>query len=200
MDRTKYMDEKEVAKLVRKATADAAGGTTTDKVRWMIVDLALGTGFRASEMLSLRWCDVNLDAAYIRVRRGKKRRGKPVVDAVAIGDELAEHLDAYRSDLRIARRPASDADPVIAGRSGGMTRTALWRSWQMSLSRAGLSPRPLHDARHTLAVHLLKTTSNLRLVQKQLGHSSPEVTANIYADVPFDDMQAAINGVYKGGA
>ena len=54
----------------------------------------------------------------------------------------------------------------------------------------------IHAARHSLAVFLLKKTGNLRLVQKQLGHSSPVTTATMYADVPFDDMQSGLSGLY----
>lgn len=54
-----------------------------------------------------------------------------------------------------------------------------------------------HTARHTLAVHLLRRTGNLRQVQKQLGHASPVTTANMYADVAFEDMQAGLNGLYE---
>ena len=54
----------------------------------------------------------------------------------------------------------------------------------------------IHSARHTIAVHLLKKTCNLRQVQKQLGHSSPTTTANLYADISFTDMQAGVTGLY----
>ena len=69
--------------------------------------------------------------------------------------------------------------------------------WHRAIERAGL-PRELsiHSARHSLAVHLLKKTSNLRQVQKQLGHADPATTANTYADVSFEDMQAGVKGLY----
>jgi integrase len=54
----------------------------------------------------------------------------------------------------------------------------------------------IHTARHTIAVHLLGKTKNLRQVQKQLGHSTPAVTANMYADVSFADMQAGLEKLY----
>ena len=54
----------------------------------------------------------------------------------------------------------------------------------------------LMPARHTIAVHLLKKTGNLRQVQKQLGHASPATTANMYADISFEDMQNGVNGLY----
>lgn len=54
------------------------------------------------------------------------------------------------------------------------------------MEKAGL-PKELsiHSARHTIAVHLLKKTGNLRQVQKQLGRASPATTANMYADISF---------------
>ena len=55
----------------------------------------------------------------------------------------------------------------------------------------------IHCARHTLAVLLLKKTGNLRQVQKQLGHASPATTANMYADISFEDMQDGLNGLYE---
>lgn len=44
--------------------------------------------------------------------------------------------------------------------------------------------------------HLLKKTGNLRQVQKQLGHASPATTANMYADISFEDMRNGITGLY----
>jgi hypothetical protein len=48
-----------------------------------------------------------------------------------------------------------------------------------------------------LAVYLLKKTKNLRQVQKQLGPASPATTANMYADISFEDMQEGVNGLYN---
>jgi len=55
----------------------------------------------------------------------------------------------------------------------------------------------IHSARHTIAVQLLKKTGNLRQIQKQLGHASPATTANMYADITFEDMQNGLNGLYQ---
>ena len=62
---------------------------------------------------------------------------------------------------------------------------------------AALPPElSIHSSRHTVAVCLLRKTRNLRQVQKQLGHASPATTANMYADIPFEDMQAGVEGLY----
>lgn len=83
------------------------------------------------------------------------------------------------------------------GERGALTVQGLQKIWKTAVGKAGL-PRELsiHSARHTIAVQLLRKTRNLRHVQKQLGHSQPSTTANMYADVPFEDMQKALENLY----
>ena len=79
----------------------------------------------------------------------------------------------------------------------GVLRVLLQQMWKAAIERAGLPEElSIHSARHTLATHLLKKTGNLRQVQKQLGHASPATTANMYADIAFEDMQNGVNGLY----
>ncbi len=47
----------------------------------------------------------------------------------------------------------------------------------------------IHHARHSYATHLLADTSNLRHVQKQLGHKSLAMTG-LYADILPEQNQA----------
>ena len=83
------------------------------------------------------------------------------------------------------------------GQRGPATSRGLQQMWKGAIRRAGLSEElSIHSARHTLATHLLKKTGNLRQVQKQLGHASPATTANMYADIAFEDMQEGVNGIY----
>jgi len=80
-----------------------------------------------------------------------------------------------------------------------MTVRGLQQLFKAALKRAGLpATLSIHSARHTMAVHMLKRTGDLRAVQKALGRSSPAVTANFYADISFEDMQDAMTGLYAG--
>ena len=99
--------------------------------------------------------------------------------------------------LRRSEPKAEPAPPLFVGKRGTMTSRGLQQAWKAAVRRAGLPDElSIHSARHTLAVVLLRKTGNLRLVQKQLGHSSPTTTANMYADVSFADMQDAVDGLY----
>ena len=50
------------------------------------------------------------------------------------------------------------------------------------------------------AVHVLQKTGNLRMVQKQLGHASPVTTANMYANVSFENMKSGVEDLYNENA
>ena len=85
-----------------------------------------------------------------------------------------------------ARRPGSCGRHRRTGRRWPPTKPGgneLQQIWKQAIRRAGL-PKDLsiHCARHTVAVHLLKKTGTLHMVQKQLGHASTATTANMYAD------------------
>ncbi|MHC4520955.1 MAG: tyrosine-type recombinase/integrase [Planctomycetota bacterium] len=210
LDRTKYLDANEVKQLRTvtegRALLDLRAGRVNGPLTWMLIDLALSTGLRVSEMAALAVEDVDLKRGCMRVIRLKRR--KAVRETLAIGKDLVDHLKAYLSwrsarvsDLGKSLRKglAATKGPLFVGCRGPLSAQGLQRVWKSAIKRAGLPIElSIHSARHTIAVALLKKTGNLRQVQKQLGHSSPATTANMYADVPFEDMQSGVTGLYAG--
>jgi integrase len=189
------MDEIKPLRTVTEARAivDLKAGRIGGVLSWMLVDLALSTGLRVSEMAALKIGDVDLKRGalfIVRLKRKKKAR-----ETLAISKELAQHLKDYIAGID------QKSGPLFVGSRGPLTAQGLQRIWKVAVKRAGL-PKELsiHCARHTIAVHLLKKTGNLRQVQKQLGHASPATTANMYADVSFEDMQNGLNGLYNDKA
>ena len=136
----------------------------------------------------------------LKVWRHKLR--KHFQETVAISKALANHLAqfiAWKSD--VGQRVAKNA-PLFVGKRGRLTASGIAQLWKSTVKRAGVDAerRSIHSARHTMAVHLLKKTGNLRMVQKQLGHASPVTTANMYADVSFDDMKSGVENLYDENA
>jgi integrase/recombinase XerC len=78
-----------------------------------------------------------------------------------------------------------------------MTTRAIEKAFKRAAARAGLSSRySIHCLRHTYACELYRASGyNLRLVQKQLGHSHIGTT-QVYADVVEPDMQRALQRLY----
>lgn len=194
IDREKYMDLDEVRQFrtvtEARAITDLKKGRVQGVKAWMLVDLALSTGLRVSEIAALNISDIDFKRGSLKVTRNKKM--KKLSESLAIDTHLIKHLKEYLEWLDQTK------GHLFEGSRGPLTAQGLQRIWKRSIELAGL-PKELsiHSARHTIAVHLLKKTGNLRQVQKQLGHSSPATTANMYADISFEDMQGALNGLYQ---
>lgn len=204
MDRRKYLDSAEVQQLRRNtenwAIADLAKGRRQGPLAWMLVDLALLTGLRVSEIAAITLPNVDFKRACITVTRVKKK--KPVQESLMIDSGLIKHLREFIDH----QRPQTDSDHLWIGKRGPLTSQGLEVLWKRAVVLAGFTEKnkngktcarySIHCARHTCATHLLKKTGNLRQVQKQLGHCNPTVTANLYADIAPEDMQAGVEGLY----
>jgi len=192
VDREKYMsmDEAKQLRTVTEAWAitDLKAGRVQGPKAWMLVDLALATGLRVAELAAIQVEDINLKRQSLKVQRVKRRRQS--WETIALGDDLCEHLAGFIE--------GKQSGPLFVGQRGPMSRVGLQRLWKSAIKRAALPAElSVHSARHSLAVHLLKKTGNLRQVQKQLGHASPATTANMYADISFEDMAAGVTGLYE---
>ena len=194
IDRKKYMNMEEIKQLRTVTEAqhitDLRAGRVCGVRAWMLIDLALSTGLRVGEIAALKINDMDLKRGCLSVIRLKRK--KKCNETLAISKELGNHLKGYI--IWIDRKNVA----LFVGSRGALTTQGLQRIWKSAIKRAGL-PKELsiHSARHTIAVQLLKKTGNLRQVQKQLGHASPATTANMYADISFEDMQGGLNGLYE---
>jgi site-specific recombinase XerD len=159
---------------------------------WMMLDLALSSGLRASELAALQVGDLVMDKASpsIIVRRGKGGR----VRVVKIGEPLRQHIEEYLVEREAADR--ADTPCLLPGQRGRWTRHGIGRAFKNLAHQAGLPARfSIHSCRHTYATMLLRASGSLRLVQKALGHASPTTTST-YADVIDQDAQKAANRLY----
>ena len=200
VDRSKYMDVDEAQRLRTVTEAwsitDLQAGRLRGPLVWAVVDAAMLTGLRVSELARLKVGDFDPRRGALRVWRHK--RSEPKQETLAIPAQLAEHLKAFITWKEQAGQSTGKDAALFVGKRGPLTPQGLMQVWKSAIKRAGL-PRELsiHSARHTMAVHLLRKTGNLRQVQKQLGHASPATTANMYADVSFEDMKAGVTGLYE---
>jgi integrase/recombinase XerD len=175
----RYLSKEEVGKLLRRAEELLAIGTSKNRKQavrdWLIIRLSLFSGLRASEICDLKITDCHIGYARseLLVRRGKG--GK--VRVVRIGPELKKDLRWYLRWKNQVGELHADASLLRTKRSERLNRSALWRRWNRYCPQ-----HRLHDARHTAATLLYEASQDLRLVQKQLGHSRPSITA-VYADV-----------------
>jgi integrase len=168
--RLRYLTPEEKARLL-----DAC---TSPPYLRPIVDLAMHTRMRRSEILSLQWPDVDLRRRTIALMHTKnnERRVIPVNDTVAVTlKTLPRHLDT---------------DLLFPAVNGPMVTRAFWRACR----KAHLPNLRFHDLRHTFAPYLAMGGFNLRTIQQLLGHRDLRMTSR-YAHLSADHLQQAVKSL-----
>lgn len=140
-----------------------------------IVICALDTGMRRGEILSLRWCDVDLHARRINIQALNTKTLKS--RSLAISARLFVELE------KLPQR-----DPLT--RVFGVTDTVK-RSWATAKKIAGITDLKFHDLRHTCATRLVQGGLPIAEVSRILGHTSV-VTTFRYANVDDSTLDRAI--------
>jgi site-specific recombinase XerD len=201
LDRQKFLAEPEVKKLKRvvqdKAIADMKKGRTTWPRFWMVIDLAISAGMRVSEIASLKIGQLHLNPREPRLHvtgKGEKARD------IFISKELMKHLSEYLLWKRLLGESMDEEEALLWSSHGKpYTTRALQYAFKVALRQAGLpTSYSIHACRHSYGTYLYQKTKNLRLVQKQLGHSSI-TTTTVYADVTVEETVDAVNGLFEEG-
>lgn len=167
---------------------------------------ALYTGLRRSELLGLRWKDINLDLATLSVvqtlhyvpkksytfREPKTKRSRRLVD---LSPSLALLLREHRANQELERKLLGSSvlpDDLVFCYSDGssLSPNSVTKAFHRIVKSMGISGIRLHDLRHTHATLMLRQGVHPKVVSERLGHSSVAITLDTYSHV-LPGIQAA---------
>lgn len=169
---------------------------------------ALFTGMRRSELLALRWSDVDLKctASVIRTfhqlhdgkvifgepKTGKSRRMADLSSSTAI--VLREHKKQQALLKQGLGLKLTDADLIFSKNDGNpLLPDSVTQAWRHLAIRTGFRGIRLYGTRHTHASLMLKQGIHPKIVQERLGHASIQITLDTYFHVAPGLRQAAAN-------
>jgi integrase len=171
-----FLSELQLGRLGR-ALSEAERDRSEPPAALMAVSLLLYTGCRLSEILTLRWEEVDLERGYLRLSDSKTGRK----DVPLNGPAIAILAEAKRDP---------ENPYVIPGRKRGTHLVNLELAWRRIRARAGLEGIRLHDLRHTFASAGASNGVSLPLLGALLGHTQPATTSR-YAHCAADPVRQA---------
>jgi len=150
-----------------------------------MLEVLYATGVRVSELLSLGFNTINLDAGFlVVVGKGSKER------IVPLGMEAIARVRTYIESGRPRLAGATKNTLLFLNRSGcALSRQGFWKIVKKYCLVAGIVKKASpHTLRHSFATHLLEGGADLRSVQLMLGHSDI-VTTQIYTHIAQDSLK-----------
>lgn len=175
----------------------------TDCRMFAVVLTALGTGARRSELLGLRWTDLDLKAGTMDIKQvlvpvkgdpGYKitpPKTKKSARTIALPEAVKKELEAWRKEQQKEKR-WSGIDPdsynplnlVFTNEIGQpYSPHTVTHAFTRYRKESGLPPMRLHDMRQLHATTLLRKGADIKTIQEQLGHSTIATTGDFYLHV-----------------
>ena len=173
--RIRYLSNNERALLFQATKA-----STWNKL-YLITLMAITTGARKGELLSLRWGDIDLNrnTAFVSTTKNGEARVLPLINEVVM--ELSkfkqeESVLVFNSEIK----PSKPYN--------------FFKLWKKALTQAEIKDFRFHDLRHTTASYLAQNGASLLEIADVLGHKQIQVTKR-YAHLCIDHKQKLINNV-----
>ena len=138
----------------------------------LILKMIYGCGLRVGEIINLKKSDINFNEKIIHIKLAKGKKDR----FVKIPESLIEELQAY---IRLL----SSEILFQSNRGGKLTKKTIGKIVQTAAKKARIKKRVYpHLLRHSFATHLLEQGTDLRIIQKLLGHSDIKTT-QIYTHI-----------------
>lgn len=160
----KILSQDEVARLLLSCT--------NLKHKTMLC-LIYSCGLRAGEVINLEITDIKSDRNVILIRHAKGNKDRSVMLSSKLLVLLREYYKTYKPNRYL-----------FEGQYGGKySITSLRSVLKATAKKAGIKDKPtLHWLRHSFATHLLEAGTDIRYIQRLLGHNSTKTT-EIYTHV-----------------
>ena len=200
--RLRFLSVEEIDQLLTACPEPARAITTMKDIRIVktleasylkdFIIIALNTGMRKGEILSLRWKQIWGDFIYLTKTKSNEARQIPLTD------DLRERLD------NIKMRPSPKKDYIFPNKKEDHKKGEkeghiqdIKKSFKSALKRAGISDFRPHDLRHTFASHYIMRGGSLKALKEILGHSDIKMTmryAHLSKEFAKEEIQL-INGL-----
>ena len=158
------LSAEEVKQLINK---------TVNKKHQAMLTTIYALGLRSGELINLKISNLDGDRNMVFIGEGKGKKDRVLPFPESLKPYLREYFKQYRPKVFL-----------FEGQKGGKYTSASLRSvFNQALKRVNITKNvTLHSLRHAYATHLLESGTDLRRIQKLLGHNDIKTTM-IYTHV-----------------
>lgn len=190
----KYLDFEDSKKLIHEIIKDI---NPRWKSRYMIL-VALATGLRFSEVLGIKWDNIDFQNNTIAITEGydytvandfKELKTESSTRTVTFDNNTAKYLKEYHIANRLAHPEYVFVDKFNTHVSNAATNKTL----RKACKRAGIKEITFHGLRHTYCSLLIYKGINIQYISQRLGHSSTAITYDVYSHIIKEFEQQEIS-------
>lgn len=149
----------------------------------LLLVLMYSSGLRVSEVINVRISDINFEDNILKVRQAKGQKDRMTI----LSEKVSKILKKYTSNKKYN-------DYVFPSRKNKkLTTRTVQKVFSNALKKSQIrKSASCHSLRHSFATHLLESGTDIRYIQKLLGHAQLETTS-IYTKVAKNNLQKIKN-------
>jgi len=139
--------------------------------------VAVNTGMRPSEILNLKWEEVNFKQGYVLVSNSKNNESRNI----PMNENLKDTLLRLNNELNL--------EYVFSHKDGEPIKSVKHGFWS-ALRRSGINHCRIYDLRHTFASNLVMAGVDIVTVKELMGHKDISMTMRYSHPTPEHKKQA----------
>ena len=171
--------ERKLPKVLSKEEIFKIINSTNNIKHKCILSLLYSAGLRRQELLNLKVTDIDSKRMMIKIYQGKGKKDRMTVLSTKVLDDLRQYFKEWKP-----------VNYLFEGSPGKQySTTSVKRILTNAAKKAKITRHVTpHMLRHSFATHLLENGTDLRFIQKIMGHNSSKTT-EIYTHVSMAHMQ-----------
>jgi len=169
-----FQEQKIVMKILDREEAERLIEASEDRLKPLII-IALNTGMRRGEILSLRWKDIDFIDHYIFIKQTKSG----VARKVPMNSFVAATLKGCKRESEFIFYDSKTGSPL-----------RIDKRFKTACKNARISDLRFHDLRHTAATLMVMNGVDLVTVKEILGHSRIDTTMRYAHPTPENKRKA----------
>jgi integrase len=170
---------------------------------YMIASILIRTGLRKGELLALTWEDIDLENKTISITKSRSDRGvklpktKSSIRTIAIDSTLVSELKNYhtwqkKNKLKYGPNYIESEYMLVSPNGAAMGTYGINKAINTILAKTNLHHISPHGLRHTHAIMLLESGVDIKTVSTRLGHTTVDMTANVYIHITRKHEEASV--------